>query len=371
MLSVIKSLVLKLFQPKQVMLRQNGEVSLLAIPAWVQITIIVCLITTLAWLGFTTSQYFTQKTHLLALSDEVSSKEAAFLSKQAALEAQLAQQQTRIAQLDAQHAVLNELMASLPNTLTEGEVNDTAPLPSESHENSEVNTESLELHEEHTDSFHHHATELNDAQSQLLNQLHNLIARRNQVLLAGMQEAGIKANTSNEAQGGPYHQVQSDKLPQSYLNAIDSSVQLNQLERLVQKLPASMPVKEDKYYISSAFGYRKDPINGRRAYHKGVDLAGWHKTEIIAPADGKVIRAGKYGGYGKFIEIQHVNGITTRYGHLHTIKVKKGQKVKQSDVIALMGSTGRSTSTHLHYEVLQDKKHINPVKLARVLERVQ
>ncbi|KID54658.1 hypothetical protein JF50_22425 [Pseudoalteromonas luteoviolacea] len=371
MLSVIKSLVLKLFQPKQVMLRQNGEVILLTVPAWVQIACVLCLMTTFAWLSYTTSQYFSQKTHLIEISKEVSNKEAEFLSKQAALEAQLAQQRTRIAQLDAQHAVLNELMASLPNTITEGDIKDDDSTSSDIPEHKEGQLDEADLHEVHTDSFHHHATELNDAQSSLLMQLHHLIAKRNGVLLASMQEAGIEANTTNKAQGGPYHQVQSDNLPKAYLNAIDSSVQLNQLESLVQKLPASMPVREDKYYISSAFGYRKDPINGRRAYHKGVDLAGWHKTEIIAPADGTVVRAGKYGGYGKFVEIQHANGITTRYGHLHTIKVKKGQQVKQSDVIALMGSTGRSTSTHLHYEVLQDKKHINPVKLARVLERVQ
>ncbi|MBQ4838869.1 peptidoglycan DD-metalloendopeptidase family protein [Pseudoalteromonas luteoviolacea] len=371
MLSVIKSLVFKLFQPKQLMLRQNGEVSLLTVPSWLQIVLVISVMTILAWLGFSTSQYFSQKIHLSQLTSEVSHKEEAWLDKHEALQAKLAQQQTRIAQLDAQHAVLNELMASLPHTITEGEANSAEKGSSDVEPKSDEHLNNIELHQEHSDSFHHHATELNDAQTQLLKRLHHLIANRNDVLLASMQEAGIEADTSSQAQGGPYHQVQSDKLPAAYLQAIDSSVRLNQLESLVQNLPASMPVKEDKYYISSAFGYRKDPITGRRAYHKGVDLAGWHKTEILAPADGQVVRAGKYGGYGKFVEIQHANGVTTRYGHLHTIKVKKGQQVRQSDVIALMGSTGRSTSTHLHYEVLQDKKHINPVKLARVLERVQ
>ncbi|KZN57999.1 M23 family metallopeptidase [Pseudoalteromonas luteoviolacea] len=366
MLSVIKSLMVQLFQPKQLMLRQNGKVSLVTVPTWLQITLTISVFATLVWLGFATAQYFKQKHGISQLNESVALREQDWQSQKAALEAKLAQQNTRIAQLDAQHSVLNELMASLPSTITE-----------ESGVELEVQAEQpeaeqpIEAEHTHDGDFHHHAVELDDAQTKLLNQLHGLISRRNEVLIASMQEAGIQARTSTQAQGGPYHQVQGRLLPQAYLQAIDSSVKLNQLENLVQTLPQSMPVKEDKYYISSAFGYRKDPITGRRAYHKGVDLAGWHKTQIIAPADGTVTRAGKNGGYGKFIEIQHANGVTTRYGHLHTIKVKKGQLIKQSDVIALMGSTGRSTSTHLHYEVLQDKKHINPVKLARVLERVQ
>ncbi|MCF2857864.1 M23 family metallopeptidase [Pseudoalteromonas sp. SMS1] len=366
MLSVIKNLIGQLFQPKQLMLRQNGRVSLLTVPTWLQITLTLSVFATLVWLGFATAQYFKQKNGLSQLNDSVVLKEQAWQSQKAALEAKLAQQNTRIAQLDAQHSVLNELMASLPSTITEDV---------EAHLNTPVeqtdSTQPAAQEHEHGDDFEQHAIELDGAQSKLLNQLHGLISRRNQVLITSMQEAGIQAQTSTQAQGGPYHQVQSGLLPNAYIQAIDSSVKLNQLENLVQTLPKSMPVKEDKYYISSTFGYRKDPITGRRAYHKGVDLAGWHKTQIIAPADGTVTRAGKNGGYGKFIEIQHANGVMTRYGHLHTIKVKKGQLIKQSDVIALMGSTGRSTSTHLHYEVLQDKKHINPVKLARVLERVQ
>ncbi|WP_462171063.1 M23 family metallopeptidase [Pseudoalteromonas xiamenensis] len=112
-------------------------------------------------------------------------------------------------------------------------------------------------------------------------------------------------------------------------------------------------------------------MTGQRAFHKGVDLAGWHKTRIFAPADGTVVRAGRNGGYGNFIELQHANGVKTRFGHLHTIKVEKGQQVTKQDVIALMGSTGRSTSTHLHYEVLHNDKHINPIKLTKALSSVQ
>ena len=99
-------------------------------------------------------------------------------------------------------------------------------------------------------------------------------------------------------------------------------------------------------------------------------MAGWRNTEIFVPAKGVVKRAGNNGGFGKFIEIQHDNGFVTRYGHLAKIMVKRGEHVQKDQVIGLMGSTGRSTSTHLHYEILHNKKHINPLKLTKAFENV-
>ena len=83
------------------------------------------------------------------------------------------------------------------------------------------------------------------------------------------------------------------------------------------------------------------------------------------------MRAGKNGGYGNFIELEHKNGLVTRFGHLNKIKVEKGQTIAKNEVIGLMGSTGRSTSTHLHYEVLLDGKHVNPLKITKALSRVR
>lgn len=103
--------------------------------------------------------------------------------------------------------------------------------------------------------------------------------------------------------------------------------------------------------ISSPFGWRSDPIRGARRKHAGIDLPGRPGQSIHATGSGWVVRAGWAGGYGKLVEIEHPGGVRTRYGHLSRILVRRGEQVSQGEVIGAMGSTGRSTGTHLHYEV--------------------
>jgi murein DD-endopeptidase MepM/ murein hydrolase activator NlpD len=132
------------------------------------------------------------------------------------------------------------------------------------------------------------------------------------------------------------------------------------LEKLARVMPFSKPMKN--YYISSNFGSRIDPITRRVASHRGLDFVGANREEIISPSEGKVVLAGRFGDYGNAIVIDHGFGITTRYGHLRTIKVEVGQKVKRGDVIAIQGNTGRSTGSHLHYEVRYKNSPFNPRK---------
>ena len=124
--------------------------------------------------------------------------------------------------------------------------------------------------------------------------------------------------------------------------------------------PTILPVDADEYWISSAFGWRKSPFTGRREFHSGLDISSRRGTPIIAPADGKVISAGKDRYLGKFIKIAHTDSLTTIYGHLMEHKVEKGQQVKRGDLIGLMGNTGLSTGHHLHYQVQKDNKSVNP-----------
>ncbi len=132
------------------------------------------------------------------------------------------------------------------------------------------------------------------------------------------------------------------------------------LEKLVNAIPLSRPMKN--YYVSSGFGHRIDPITGRRAEHHGLDFVGVTHEKIISPSRGKVVLAGKFSGYGNAVVIDHGYGITTRYGHLFSVKVAPGQIVKKGDVIALQGNTGRSTGQHLHYEVRYKNIPLNPKK---------
>jgi murein DD-endopeptidase MepM/ murein hydrolase activator NlpD len=118
-------------------------------------------------------------------------------------------------------------------------------------------------------------------------------------------------------------------------------------------------------YISSFFGRRPDPFTGESAFHPGIDFAGAPGTRVLAVADGVVSFAGRDNGYGKMVEVTHGSGYVTRYAHNSTLLVEPGQTVRRGDALALMGSTGRSTGTHLHFEVLRDGNRVNPMSFVR------
>lgn len=121
--------------------------------------------------------------------------------------------------------------------------------------------------------------------------------------------------------------------------------------------------------ITGAFGERLDPFNGEGAFHRGVDIASNYGTHVLAPADGVVIFAGLESGYGRLVEIQHAHGITTRYGHLSAFAVSIGQHVSRGEVIGYVGTSGRSTGPHLHYEVWVHNAPVNPYKFLRLEAR--
>ena len=134
---------------------------------------------------------------------------------------------------------------------------------------------------------------------------------------------------------------------------------LDRVEQGTIAIPSAMPAEGTNF--TSGFGVRSDPFQRRAAMHAGVDLSGPVGTKIYATADGIVGRSQWVNGYGNLVEIDHGHGIQTRYGHLSKSLVAPGQRVKRGDLIALMGSTGRSTGSHVHYEVRIDGKPVNPV----------
>jgi len=133
---------------------------------------------------------------------------------------------------------------------------------------------------------------------------------------------------------------------------------VEQMEDAMASLPSFVPAKS--YTLTSSFGFRYDPFHGRGAQHAGLDMAGAHGEPIHAAAAGRVVRAERYGAYGNTVDIDHGRGILTRYAHLYSIHVAVGDKVGIGERIATMGSTGRSTGTHLHYEVRIDGQPVNP-----------
>jgi len=134
-------------------------------------------------------------------------------------------------------------------------------------------------------------------------------------------------------------------------------------EKRLASLPAIQPVRNsDLKRVASGYGWRVDPVYGTRRMHWGLDFTAPVGTEIYATGAGvvEIIKVNSW-GYGKEIVIDHGYGLKTRYAHLSEFKVKRGQKVKRGDLIALMGSTGKSTGSHLHYEVEKDGRKVNPI----------
>ncbi|MGK6321231.1 M23 family metallopeptidase [Sphingomonas sp. DT-204] len=169
--------------------------------------------------------------------------------------------------------------------------------------------------------------------------------------------------------GGPFEAADSADAAAEINTAADSDVQfktlfqtwkkLDTLEQGAISIPSMQPVQNLSF--TSNFGIRSDPFRGVAAMHAGVDIPGPIGTPIYATADGIVARAGRASGYGNLVEINHGKGIETRYGHMSKILVTPNTRVKRGQLIGLMGSTGRSTGSHLHYEVRIDGRAVNPV----------
>lgn len=141
-------------------------------------------------------------------------------------------------------------------------------------------------------------------------------------------------------------------------------VELDERFRWISSVPALTPARG---LLTSGFGIRPDPITGKRALHNGLDISAPTGKPIVAPADGLVVRTGRIGHLGNAVYLAHGYGLTTRYGHMSRIAVEPGDQVQRGDVLGYVGNTGRSTGSHLHYEVHKNGKPVDP--LAYLLDR--
>ena len=192
------------------------------------------------------------------------------------------------------------------------------------------------------------------------------VASRADRIAAVLQKVGRKApggRSNNDAVGGPFVPLPDDPSPARFAVGVKTlSAELDRLaatRRIALSLPWSAPLGNAP--ISSGFGARSDPFLGRPAMHTGVDFRAPMGYPVPASLGGTIVAAGWEGGYGKMVDIDAGNGIVTRYGHLSAIKVKVGQKVTTGQIIGQVGSTGRSTGTHLHYEIRVNDRAIDPM----------
>ncbi|MEO1747535.1 MAG: M23 family metallopeptidase [Pseudomonadota bacterium] len=182
-------------------------------------------------------------------------------------------------------------------------------------------------------------------------------------MLETAKAAGLPVTLDNTtASGGPFIPAAEGVVSEFDTRLAELGAALETLDAArasVQSFPIAHPAPGRA--ITSRYGNRRDPIIGKTAFHAGIDFRTPTGTPIYATAAGTVAKAGRHGGYGKLVEIQHANGLKTRYAHLSKIDVRKGQKIDAGVRVGAAGSTGRSTGPHLHYEVRRGDKSTNPM----------
>ncbi len=170
------------------------------------------------------------------------------------------------------------------------------------------------------------------------------------------------SSSSGGGEGGPYIALNDPRAV-----AMDHQ-RLEDLQKLAKNLPLASPLTQ--YQLGSDYGARVDPINHKQSFHPGLDMDAPYRTTVYSTGAGTVIFTGNMDSYGKVVEIDHGHGIVTRYAHLHRILVAKGQTVGLHTPIAELGSTGRSTGPHLHYEVRVDGQTVDPAKFMQAGKNV-
>jgi murein DD-endopeptidase MepM/ murein hydrolase activator NlpD len=169
---------------------------------------------------------------------------------------------------------------------------------------------------------------------------------------------------AREAEGGPLIAIDKTAMFETKVKELDAALNaLDALKQEARKLPIANPAPG--LPITSTFGIRRDPILGTPALHSGMDFRAAIGTQVHATGTGIVVEAGRNGGYGRMVEIDHSNGFSTRYAHLSRILVKPGQRIKAGDVVGESGSTGRSTGPHIHYEVRRNGDAIDPLRFLK------
>lgn len=212
------------------------------------------------------------------------------------------------------------------------------------------------------------AGQISAMQSETLGALSALTSAADQgtnQILSEMNRIGLEPEIRFDASalGGPYVPGVDAGDTSAHIvaaNAVIAAFARFELARdAVREAPIHRPLL-GALSISSNYGNRRDPFNGRTAYHAGIDFRSPSGTDVLAAGAGRVVFAGRNAGYGNMIDIDHGDGIVTRYGHLSAIGVREGQMVDVGDIIGAVGSTGRSTGPHLHFEVRRDDEAVDP-----------
>lgn len=354
----------------------------------------------LIWGSITTYAYLTRDLKLEEKNKTISTMSNQYQSLSSDFSALEVEVERRTKQLEERQKFLEEMAKQTGLTVDEAapvEVSDQ-PLPSD--KQSKTGDKTSSLFQELLGSKPAAATEIAsniDRRKTLLSRLENAEARQRHfaaAMLTSLQKssgfieetlkptklttkdilAHLDGNADTYGMGGPY-------VPETGFTAVFEAsdhktfddlnnewLRLEMVTNALDSFPVGKPA--EKYYVSSKFGRRRDPLKKTWANHPGLDLAGWPGTAIYSTAPGKVVHAGWFGPYGRMVEIEHGNGFKTRYGHMRKLRVKKGEEVTVGTRIGDMGKTGRVTGTHLHYEIWFDGKVRDPAPFLKAANNV-
>ena len=326
------------FKPRDIFLHDGKSLRRFTIGAGVQMAAAFAAFVLLAWSAFATFQAIS------AMNSDVVGMERQVARMQADVDAMRAQTRQHAALLERRQAFLVRVLSG------EADADQLAALLPES------------------DPIPHNAlsqqyAEVDRMQLMIADRAQDMAAQRYREAAQMIRRLGFNPARFQRAggMGGPYEAVpQADNADPRFRELFASWRRLEQLEQGVAAIPSARPLRESVNF-TSGFGVRSDPFRGRAAMHAGIDLAGPLGTPIYATADGIVNRAEYSGAYGNLVEINHGQGIQTRYGHMSRIAARSGQRVSRGELIGYMGSTGRSTGSHLHYEVRIDGRAVNPI----------
>jgi murein DD-endopeptidase MepM/ murein hydrolase activator NlpD len=349
----------RLFPEREIFLRSGGTVRFLKISSRVQVLTAAALFAVLIFWAVATISMFVDQYTVAHERAALEQQQAAVASSAKTVSTYRASVDEIAAKLEQRQENLEELVKShfgdeLPEGAPIGANKDgkTAPKTKDTTISAAIPEASgLRQVEEQQIAF---ATKLGQA-----------VARRTEKVEAAIRSFGLNparlVRQSRSAQGGPfipYKGAKNDMLDDQFAELDSALHRLDLLENSLLAIPSGQPTSV--VMLSSRFGYRRDPFNGRGAFHAGLDFRGTYGQPILAAANGKVTYVGQRSGYGKVVEVTHGHGMMTRYAHLSGFDANVGQKVVRGEQIGRMGSTGRSTGTHLHFEVRMNGQPINP-----------
>lgn len=254
--------------------------------------------------------------------------------------------------------VLQKQVATLTQTLNGGEVGLPEQLAAEISQLKKSLAENRLQKLEIIDRYEAQVSELRQEQAELVEGTISRLDERSKIIKTVMDQIGVKIEVEEDPDhsGGPYIDPDSKQCDKLLGNA-------DRYLALIKKLPLGRPIGTK---ISSKYGRRFDPLNKKKAFHTGVDFKGRTGDKVKATGNAVVKKATYNKGLGNHVVLKHGNGYETLYAHLSKLFVKRGQKVTRGDVIGLVGNTGRSTGSHLHYEVHFRKKTVDPMKFMQV-----